>query len=679
MANYSWVTIKDIMGVVIKQDLTLENRDRIRREFGKVLIKLINEYPDPVQWFKTPIEDKKDIRHNDVTQSYIIIFWAWKNSLFIHPEYDKHLIQYLMGVTNRSISTWALWLGLITKDEYSLIKSKKSSSILKRICLLCFILNKPLREFSDTDAKEVPKYLIDSSMFSSKRLQDIRIELGYTSHIIKRASQVWTAVYKNNPEHRDLLEEYHMHLVRAKARSQYIKNVGSSLKKFFDYLSSSGLSNCRNLSQQHIGEFLDGLRKEVSIRHTVNIWSKVKKFLLWGSGHSDFFPAILELPDSYLKSLVAAAVDEGYKSPTLAFKERGHADLLVNTLLNFKTNNELDELYRDFWLLIAVSVPRFNLIRNLEAFSCLKPMPNNQSAYGIYTGNPDKSGRIYGQYPLVDKKLGLEVIDRLQKRAIDKKFNPIENPDSKRVYVHLFQLDKYPYIVDNSTVRKFIKRVTQDIPELSGYERIGGHGFRHHNTVHIVAKTRNIRIGQVALGHKESTMTERYLQSDIAKETLLHEMVQKYDDGEITGDYICNLIEIITANTTPKDELFAALMSDVTLDEFIQKFGRRTPWDMGNCMRQDSCDRYFKCWSCPSFLLKREEIAKVIGLLTKQYQRLFAINTRSQEFRWNHPYPKQILSSIILMTKRLGNLGISKEIVTEMVKAHNSNVEIGDV
>ena len=66
----------------------------------------------------------------------------------------------------------------------------------------------------------------------------------------------------------------------------------------------------------------------------------------------------------------------------------------------------------------------------------------------------DKSGNVNAQFPLFDD-VGIEAIQRLQKRCDVKGFKAITNPNNNLKYVHLFHEDNVNGLLTGTAIRIF--------------------------------------------------------------------------------------------------------------------------------------------------------------------------------------------------------------------------------
>jgi len=668
-----WVPFEEFEEKIPKSTQEHVTTHRVKN-YRVVVGQLQERYPSGKEWLSSPIEEK-GIQFRNVSELEYILFWAWKKKIYLNLEYRQFLYDYLFqryGIsgTANQIKRWVREYPLLTDNEWALIKTNNNTKngSFKVIIFLTLFLMKPFREITDEDLDKTP--ITYNRRLSKKTVNDLRLKLGYTHKIVKKPrTSNWTTILFPDPCWGEMFREYHDYLVRADAKPIYITRVGQCLKVLMDYLELHSLKDCSQFTWEDfesLTNFLLSDNREVS---SVSVMiAKYKKFFLWGANENSFFPKELEFPESFWKSLSKQAKEHSRKGNGRAFTDENIADEIVKILTKYQPKNELEQLCLFFWRIIVSCPARFSFVLNLQAEDALQRLPNEPNAYGIYSRNADKAGNKGGQFPFVDK-LGIEAVSALQTRAKVANFPALYNDETKDRYVHLFQLSESPWVLNRYIVWDFfnnkIKPKVSSILKLEESSLGGAHGFRHHILTEILKQTGSLEATQVAAGHSNSTMTKTYIKSAHAKKALLYRAIDKYEQGEITGKFYLRLIEALTTNE-PTSELLYDLTKELTMEEFIKKHGRRT--EMGFCFDEDgTCRHYLKCWSCPSFMMTREEIEGAVKLLKELTFEFVEFKDESVDFSYENTITQNKLTAIGLIKERLMDLKISEEEITSMV------------
>lgn len=668
-----WIPFEEFEGQVHQSTDKYVTRYRVKN-YKVVVGQLQERYPSGKEWLLSPLEEKS-IQFRDTSELRYILFWAWQKKIYLNLEYRQFFYDYLLQcysspATANQIKRWVRECHLLTDNEWELIKTHThtKNGNCKAIIFLTLFLMKPFREITDEDLDKTP--IIYNRRLSKKTVNDLRLKLGYTNKVVKKPrTGNWSTILFAHPSWGEMFREYYNYLVRASAKPKYINRVGQCLKVLLEYLEDCSLEDCSQFTWddfESLTNFLLSDNREVS---SVNeMIAKYKKFFLWGVNESTFFPKELEFPESFWKSLSKRAKEHSRKGNGRAFTDENIADEIVKILTKYQPGNELEQLCLFFWRIIVSCPARFSFVLNLQAEDALQRLPNEPNAYGIYSRNADKAGNKGGQFPFVDK-LGINAVRALQTRAKIANFPALYNDETKARYVHLFQLPQSPWVLTRHIVWEFfnnkIKPKVSSILKLENSSLGGAHGFRHHILTEIIKQTGSLEAAQVAAGHTNSTMTKTYIKSAHAKKALLYRAIDKYEQGEITGKFYLRLIEALTTNE-PTSELLYDLTKELTMEEFIKKHGRRT--EMGFCFDEDgTCRHYLKCWSCPSFMMTREEIEGAVKLLKELTFEFIEFKDESVDFSYENTIAQNKLTAIALIKDRLMDLKISEEEITSMV------------
>ena len=159
-------------------------------------------------------------------------------------------------------------------------------------------------------------------------------------------------------------------------------------------------------------------------------------------------------------------------------------------------------------------------------------------------------------------------------------------------------------------------------------------------------------------------MTELYLRSKASRDTTLFKIVDKFKQNEITGKFYLKLVQLLTSNDTTSDELVQALTTEMKLDEFFQKYGRKI--DFGYCFSKEGCSNWYACWSCSNFIITKNEINQAIKMIAIQILELKNLQ-QCTDFSFEAKSIKDKINLISLIVKRLIELRLTEEDIYKMV------------
>ncbi|MCY9657180.1 tyrosine-type recombinase/integrase [Paenibacillus chondroitinus] len=686
-----WITWEEFRGSMLNLHNTTNTTRSISRfvEKEKIFMNLyewfMDTYPSYLDWLKTPVSVRKKYVNESIpcAELYFILTWAIKKEIF-NSVYKEHVLEYLMTDQHKSMKNWiriAQVFGYCNEIEFEYINQTGLgliSRLKKYLSIHCMVLNKPFKSFTDNDVEAVPRLFVGTK-YTAKAIQDLRIKLGYTNKTMK-VNQIkrrnWTTLF-NEKQWGPMFDLFQQYLISSDAKPKYIAMMGVVITKLLCYLEQHGLSQCSDFKYEDFVRFTDWLLKEMSPASAMLYISKIKVFFQWGVNESSFFPNKIDFPDDYWSRLYKIVKDDRIKSDGLAFKEEGIADQIVKALTNYNPQNEHEELCRWFWLIIASCPARFSFILNLESQYAIQPLPNEPSAYGVYSQDADKAGNKYGQFPILDQ-IGIQALYALQNRIKRKNFKAIYNESNKRTYIHLFQLDKAPWLLSEETVRSFFNEIIK--PQLANLElefkNLSGaaHSFRHHLLTQIALISGDVEVVMTAAGHQDEKMTREYLKSKVSRTALLFKVMNKYESGEITGKFYFRLLELLTSEESPVDAMLRALTTEMNLEQFLGTYGKKM--DMGYCLGPSSCNNWLKCWGCHHFLMTREEIVSAIKTLAHQIINMREMIKNSRDFTYNNSIAAGQMKGITLIVKRLGDLKISQDQITSMVNQYLSGQDI---
>ncbi|OCT15974.1 hypothetical protein A8709_10160 [Paenibacillus pectinilyticus] len=645
----------------------------------KVIVnRLHHDYKDGKQWLEAPLNEKKGYREEFFTEMcYIIPWYAYIEN---KNEIDQNMMLKYFQSDTTSLQihyTWSKYFGLVTDIEDQWISRDvtfRRTGFRKCLGMHTILIMKPFHCFNDDDSKFATTVgYPNTNRYNPKVLQDLRIKLGYST--IRLAQKKKTNRDKLlghlNPVWASVVSKYYNYLLVSDASENYLNKMTNILNELFEYLNEENKKDCTSFSIKDFSKlttkFKQGrVKKENGTRYQLSKVSLLRRFFEWGVGElPSFFPTHLIFPDEEWASLSKKASKEYLNSEGFAPSSNEIAMKMVEGIYRYLPKNENEELCRWFWLIVASAPPRFSYVINLESKQALRPLPNQPEAFGLYSQDEDKAGNKYGQFPILDP-IGYEAITELEKRANRLQLKPIWNIKYNREFIHLFQFNRPPWILSNSAVRRFFDKMKLEVlneDELS--ERISAHRYRTFLLTHIAMKTGSLEAVRVAAGHRNEEMTRLYLKSRVSRNALLHRVLSKYEQGEVSGKFYVRLLQFLTSEDPQIEDMMNALTTEMALDEFLLKYGKRM--EMGFCLSQESCDNWYKCWGCNNFLMRREEINDAIVVLVKQILNLRTMIKHSTNYTSKNSIAAGQMRTISLIIKRLIELGLTEKKIDEMV------------
>lgn len=652
-------------------------------EINEVCDNLFNKFPTPKEWLEASIEEKINgiyDSHSFSQYQYILAF-IWDRKLYEDTSLTHALAEYLMHPMNngkKAHSYFIREIGLMTDKEFNLL----SSECRKPMCVVCLLHGKAFKDLTDDEVVSLPE--VFQGRCRPKKIQDVRFKLGYTNQIMKSKGKgsKWTKL-ESLPNLGDIFKEYHQYLIACDATYKYLTNTVGALCYLYDYIQKSGHEDFSHFKHDDYVELTEKIRKEKSDVSAMSYVATYKKFFGWGAIELNEFPKDLDFPNMYWSEISRANKKARRETDGRAFTQENLANDIMKTVVSYVPKNDTEEVCRALWIVVGCSPSRLQFILDLEADSSLKPLPNEPDTLAVYSRFADKAGNQYGQFPILDK-LGVDAIKSLQKRAIEKNLPPIRNDETNDTYVHLFQLTEKPwrplkYIFYNfykANISPKIKEIYPNIELDENYE-VNAHGFRHHLLTHTGFESGNIEVVQTAAGHRDAKMTKEYLRSKVSKKALLYKVLDKYEKHEISGKFYLRLVELLTTENTDIDDIFTALSSEMTMDQFIVTYGKKM--DIGYCFNSAHCSNWLKCWSCTNFMMTKEEINHAIITLSRLITNIKKAQKTCVDFSFEHPMINTQIKTISLITKRLNELGISEEQIVTMFNnlIHNKDISEG--
>lgn len=644
--------------------------------FKRIMSIFFQKYPSPLDWINDDTKEKITLfscfgkNKSDVTNELIyILFWVYENNILEIKEYRPMILNYFK---NRYRSpyhlSFALYKRLLTKEDVNKIADIKGQRIsLQDIAVLCIYFKKNFYDITDEDLVEYYQY----NLIHKYSLEDIRIKLGISNIVPKpnKTSRNWDYL-SNHSVFGSIFKEYRKILNSASGKSRYICRAGTAFKYLLEFLEEFNYDDFSVFNSPSVYEELINYLDEIIGPKTTQLYIPQIRCFIEYHICDMYFPTKKAFCTLYWSSYSRLAKKLCRQSDGLAFSNAELAIQIVRLILDFEPKNEMDFLCKQFWLIIVSCPARFKYVLSLEAYEAIKLLPNSsKEAYGVYSRFADKAGNKYGQFPILDK-LGVNAIKVLQKRAKELDLKPLYDIDKNASYVHLFQLTKRPWILNENQIYNFFyENILNKIKEFScnpNEIKASAHSFRHYLATYITIVSKNVETTQTALGHNDIIMTYSYLRSKASRDTLLFNVVDRFQKNEITGKFYLKLVSILTSNDTTTNELVHALTTEMKIDEFFQKYGRRI--DSGYCFSKEDCSNWYGCWNCSNFIITKNEINEAIKILAIQILELKNMQQCS-DFSFNAPSVTKKLDLISCIIKRLTELGLTEFDIEKMV--HN--------
>lgn len=635
------------------------------------------KFETPLKWINS---SEKNVKVNNSSSEFgYILYWINQKLIWQYEEYRVIIINYILANTlNHSLSNIPLLLGLLSNEEINKIKSVDSGISISKIGAMCILLNKPLKDFTDSEIESFTLYdnFFQGNNFSKKRLYSLRVALGYSNKIVSRNSRQtnWDLLCSNE-RYGSIFKEYKNILIASNAKKKYLSTTSLALTKLLNFMKTENLKSFEFFNATIFESLIDYISTEVSPQSATVLIPKIKHFFLVNIGEN-MFPKEFDFCDTFWSAFTRKMKQLNKEQDGHAFSDVDLPQKIINVLIKFTPNDEIEYICKEFWLIIATCPVRFSYLKTLDAKTALQRMPNNPNAYGLYSPFRDKAGNRYGQFPLMDK-IGLNAVKRLQERAESLKLQPLYNKEVDATFVHLFQLTTSPWILSDSAIRYFynhiiMKQIKLDYPN-DAELRASAHSFRHFLITHVAMKTGDETVCQTAAGHRDVKMTRTYLRSKASKNSLLLRVIDKYEKQEITGMFYLKLVALLTSDNAETEHILFSVSNEMRVDNFFQKYGKKT--NIGYCFSNKECSTWNACWGCNNFIMTKNEITEAIKILCYQIVTLKSL-TSCIDFSYEIPSIKNKLKLISLIIKRLTELGLSEEQINIMTGNYFNNIDI---
>lgn len=637
--------------------------------FKKVMEIFFKKYPTPLDWLNDSTKEKIKPGNSNTTNELIyILFWISEIDTKDILGYEEIILNYLKSkMRSPYFLQMANYKGFLTDNDIAKILSINKSISIRAIALMCIYLKKSFYDITEDDLKIAYKY----NILNEYSIGKVRMKLGISNVVkkVNRKSKNWDYLCSHEKFGGVFTEFKNIITVRVE-KNGYLVKTGKGLKYLLEFMDENKYEDFSVFDSPSMFEYFIEWLEDLTSPKTVRGYIPPIRYFFKINENREYFPPKLNFCTQYWSTYSRLAKKLCSNSDGLAFSDADLATKIVMLLLEYEPKDDIEFLCKQFWLLIVSCPARYKYVLSLEAFESLRPLPNiTKESYGLYSRFHDKAGNKYGQSPILDK-LGVNALKALQERAKRLNLKPIYNPENKSEYVHLFQLTDNPWILNRNHTDKFYNdNIMSKIKENSDNPeeiRATAHSFRHYIATHIAVVSKNIEACQTALLHKNITMTEQYLRSKASRDTTLFKIVDKFKQNEITGKFYLKLVQLLTSNDTTTDELIQALTTEMKLDEFFQKYGRKI--DFGYCFSKEGCSNWYACWSCSNFIITKNEINEAIKILAIQILELKNLQ-QCIDFSFEAKSVKNKMDLISLIIKRLTELGLTEEDIDKMV--HN--------
>lgn len=638
--------------------------------FNELYNLLIAEYPTPEDWLRDSCSKRFKSSHKQSEYAYTLL-WTIETEEWKNTQSQSAIINYL--TKNKIKHTYDLFIGEITgwytsKMEQTILSVDENynNNRLRKICLL---LKKPLNEITDSDVTSLPDEIFSKTVLSRKRLQNIRIKLGYSNFVIKRKTSLSPKINDRlfgNPVFGKTFKDY-INYVSAVSNNnkKYIGRARHSLIWFEEFLIEKRYTSCANFRASDFEMLINYISEKTSIQTATTIIPKVK-LLFDINTQNPLFPDKDVFCHEYWSYMSRVAKKTTQQGEGRAFSNIELPSQIVTVLQNYKPDNEVEFLCRHFWLIIASCPCRFSYVLGLEANEALQPLPNNPKAYGLYSRFADKAGNMYGQFPILDK-IGTDSVKALQRRARELSLPSLYDTDKKTSYVHLFQLTKQPWFLERKMTVNFFDKILSEVSSLYPEDenlKASAHSFRHYLITYLASETGDEEICQTASGHKNIKMTRQYLRSQSSKQMLLKNIVKKYQNKELTGKFYLKLVDVLSSEDSETEDFMKYFTPSIKVEEYLASMGKKM--DNGYCFSTEGCPAFDGCWDCENFAMTKDEINYAVSVLTTRTLELKSI-LQSQNMDNSNSLVKHYFDIIAIIQKRLFELGISEEKLTSLV------------
>ncbi|HYF91877.1 MAG TPA: hypothetical protein VD969_06500 [Symbiobacteriaceae bacterium] len=648
----------------------------------KAVRQFLEVYKTPTDWLVAPVDER--VRFSQANP--YIAAWAFTSricaGLDTAAEQRRESVrQYIVKVReysrNKTVIRFALHYGYITQAELDCMTQIRKSNLHTPLATHTLVRAKPFREFGPAEFSEAPLFSVQG--YTKRTLEALHLRLSHAGQTGYRVVRP-----RKNCSRPSVVHLYN-HAVLGRFAPDYLSWIDGASRSIVDqnlcalsvlaeYVDAAGLPDLAAFDYHHFVELTDWYFKpkgpgteddRLSSKTVAARLSQLKRFFRWGQGKAGF-PATLAFPEEEWRSINKQSVEAPRKNEGRAFTQLEVAQQLADTVYQYRPLTETEKLCRWYCMLQMSTMPRMTYVLNLKAGRCLAPLknsPEDDPAWGIYASYEDKAGHAWGNWPVLDER-GVEAVRAAEARidALALKPIPSQYPDEEP-YVHLFQIDNESTLSQDSVRDFWAKMKTLIKARKPDGSLVDGspHSYRSYLSAHIMAETGNLATLQTAGGWRNEVQLRMYLRSNLAKNALLFSFVRKYEQGDFTGHFFVRLVELLSSDEVPEDEVLRALTTGITADDFIRKYGLPAPTGAGKCMSQFACEINYACWGCPHFLLSRDDVNDAIRTMASRIREVMRMKSNSTNFDWNSPVVLVQTKVISLITQHLIALGLTTE------------------
>ena len=144
--NLTWVDSKFVLDM-----------QKNKSAFQITLNEFFNRFKTPLEWLNSK---EKSVKVNNSNSEFgYILYWICQSNIWQIEEYKTVLMDYILSEPfNHSLSNIPKALGLLSDDEIKKIKSIDKGIAINKIGALCILLNKTLKDFTDSDIDSFISY-----------------------------------------------------------------------------------------------------------------------------------------------------------------------------------------------------------------------------------------------------------------------------------------------------------------------------------------------------------------------------------------------------------------------------------------------------------------------------------------------------------------------------------------
>ncbi|HEY3366006.1 MAG TPA: hypothetical protein VGK74_13195 [Symbiobacteriaceae bacterium] len=632
----SWLPWPLIEGV-----LGLRDRSRIASYHAKYEV-LRAIYPTGKDWLvahtETPLFSPEALRNRFVREHEqkalrCGIAWATVTRTPVPPSLLDHGSLKLVGIAKRS--------GLVTDKE---LKAAGLDETKREVVRGALSIGVPFSEWTDALAEQLyAERYCSGSRVPAKTIQNVRVRMRYTTKPRKAAFlDRFSRMEQRSASWAALLRDYNAYLATAGLAESSRLTLMVPIGRFVRWLLDSGRESAHNLSSVDLSAWFATLPPALTPRTRLRQFMRVMDLLDWGCrlGSTLLPPTKPKVPVDVEEFALGVTRPADVKSRGTPLQD---LKAFLKAVYNMPVEREEERLARDLILLIACTGQRIGYYLNLE-WDCMVEPPSAPGLVALASRESlTKQKDLNATYAVLDRRLGVATLKRLQERICTGDFGPLTNPDNGRTYVHLFSLSGPSWVLNRDRVYEYVRQVKAWAREHPGIDlealdattlESTCHSLRHLVAGLVLAYTKDPYAVQVALDHGNLAMTDTYLQGPAARDLVITHMARAYKENRLTGGFFVQVIAALEDHANSTD-CFSPMLQDLfvaaDLDEYEKKWSRKTP--LGRCLYDRDCEHYYACMACQWQLFRQEDAENGLILLRQLWGDLIAYLTRSSSKR----------------------------------------------